>query len=123
MEAEIEYLRDREAELRERLCQTQSENALLSSELNRMKESWKEALTAKRKAEEAFAEQTQTIIRLRTAYSRKLEEIKELQTQLEADKQEWMSRLQKLRDEVDLGEKERNRKEAELMDSESGIKE
>eukprot|EP00210_Caulerpa_lentillifera_P001387 g1334.t1 len=123
MEAEIEYLRIREVELRERLCQTQSENSLLSSELNRVKESWKEALVAKRKSEEALADQTQMITRLRSAYGRKHEELKELQTQLEEDKKQWMASLQKLQDEVHLHEKERSSssKEADLTDSDSDI--
>lgn len=114
------YLRDREAELSQRLQQTQSENSQLASELGGMKESWKDALIAKRKAEDTFAEQAQTIARLRVGYGRKVEEIRKLQTQLEEETRKWMASLQLLRKEVDLQGKQHVRKEANVTDTDSG---
>eukprot|EP00210_Caulerpa_lentillifera_P008600 g8204.t1 len=120
MEAEVEYLRDMELELRGRLRQSQSENSALSSELNRMKESWKDALVAKRKAEEAFADQTETISRLRIAYGRKVDEVRKLQLQLAEDRREWMASIQKLQNEVESQSKERRKKETNQSDTDSG---
>jgi len=120
LEAEVAYLRDREAELSQRLQQTQSENAQLASELDRMKESWKDALIAKRKAEDTFAEQAQTIARLRVGYGGKVEEIRKLKTQLEEETRKWMASLQSLRREVELQGKQHLRKEAIVTDTDSG---
>lgn len=78
LEAEVEYLRDHELELRERACQQQTENSKLVDEVKALTESYRDALTAKRKAQEAYADQKQSLMKLHAAYNKRALELAEV---------------------------------------------
>lgn len=74
----MEYLRDREQELRDRVSLEQSEKVKMAAELRALDEKHHDALTAKRTAQEAYSDQKQSFARLYTAYNQKCQEVKDL---------------------------------------------
>ena len=78
----MEYLRDRESELNDRVGQAQAENAHLTSQIQTLGESYAEALADYQKAHDSYSEQAQSLNRLRTAYNKKAQEVIELKVQL-----------------------------------------
>lgn len=79
LEAESQYLREREVELREDLCRARAENSAISGELRRTHDLYREALAARRNAREALSEMAQQNARLVSAYVEKKQEFRNLQ--------------------------------------------
>lgn len=78
-QAEMEYLKEREGELRGELCRARAENAALSAELKRTHDVYKEALAARRTAREALSEMAQQNARLVSAFVEKKQDLRNLQ--------------------------------------------
>lgn len=74
----MEYLRDRDIELRERFCREQSETRKLADEMRTLNANYRDALTAKRRLQETCAEQHQSIKSLEKACNEKADELKQL---------------------------------------------
>lgn len=76
---EMDYLKEREEELRNELSRARAENASLSAELKRAHEVHKETLVAKRTAREALSEMAQQNARLVSSFVQKRQELRNLQ--------------------------------------------
>lgn len=79
LEAESQYLREREIEVREDLCRARAENAAISAELKRTHDLYREALAARRSTRDALSEMAQQNARLVSAYVEKKQEFRNLQ--------------------------------------------
>lgn len=108
LEAEVEYLRDREQELRDRVELEQSEKAKMAEELKALDERHHDALNAKRTVQEAYSDQKQSFTRLHAAYTQKVQEVKELTITLDRERMHWMESLQAVQEELDQVRRQRN---------------
>ena len=112
----MEYLRDREQELRDRVELEQSEKGKMAEELKALDEKHHDVLNAKRTVQEAYSDQKQSFARLHAAYNQKVQEVKELkaicildisridfvlQMSLERERTQWMESMQAVQEELD----------------------
>jgi len=97
----VEYLRDREQELRDRLELEQSEKAKMAEELKALDEKHHDALNAKRTVQEAYSDQKESFARLHAAYNQKVQEVKDLMITLERERSHWMESMQAIQEELD----------------------
>ncbi|GMH40737.1 hypothetical protein BSKO_08641 [Bryopsis sp. KO-2023] len=100
LEAENEFLREKEIDLRGDLCRSRAENAAISSELKRTHDLYREALGARRNAREALSEMAQQNARLVSAYVEKKQEFRSIQDSFEEDRRRWQAQIEHLEHEL-----------------------
>ncbi|CAD7701382.1 unnamed protein product [Ostreobium quekettii] len=99
-QAEVEYLKEREGELRGDLSRARVENAALSAKVQRTHDMYKEALEARRTAREALSEMAQENARLVAAFIEKKQDLRSMQDTAGEERRMWAEQLEALEAEL-----------------------